>query len=353
MISSARAAALASRAALLVGMAAVAATQTGCIEIGLAIALSDLGDDPPDPWVDTPPQTAVAPAIEIVIADWPPIGPEGRVDVHADAENGLDTALFSFRNEVSLWAEGQTAMTFSPTGIELGEGLGSMDVRVTGLDGAWTEGTVEDLLVDLSPPVVVLGPTTLPATGASFDFWMGDAWVVSSARLEVGGQVLHEETLPEGYPDTLGVSWDYSLVRVPVERLPAVTDLATITVRDAAGNEAVQEFTLSIDGEPPSTSFAAPAEGATVSGVFQVVVDAYDSQPGPLVVEVRAGGSPIATATGPEAVLFLDAAELGAGPLTLTAIAYDEAGNASSPAQLDVIVDHGVVDEEEPPPPEP
>src|SRR5690606_7346425 len=143
-----------------------------------------------------------------------------------------------------------------------------------------------------------LGPTTLPATGASFDFWMGDAWVVSSARLEFGGLVI-EETLPEGYPDTLGVAWDYLLVRIPVEQLPATTGLARITVRDAAGNEAMQELTLSIDGEPPTASFAAPADGAAVSGVFQVVVDAFDGQPGPIVVEVRAGGAPIATATGP------------------------------------------------------
>jgi hypothetical protein len=335
----------ATRAGLLVALAGIAATQTGCIEIGIAIALSDLDDDeelppPDDEWTPPPPPPQpVPPEVTIQIADWPPIGPSSTLEVNATAANGVSSATISFRNEVQLWAEGETSVTFSPSGAELGEGLGRMAVRVTAIDGAWTERAVDDLLVDLSPPVAVLGPTTLPASGASFDFWMGDAWVVSSARFEFAGAIV-EEVLPEGYPDTLGVSWDYSLVRVPVEQLPATTDVATITVRDAAGNEAVEQFTLSIDGEPPEASFAAPAEGATVSGVFQVVVDAFDAQPGPVVVELQAGGAPLATATGPEAVLFLDAAELAAGPLALTAVAYDEAGNASAPAHLEVVVDH-------------
>lgn len=335
----------ASRAALLAAMAGITATQTGCLEIALAIALSEDDEPPPDTWDPPPP---VAPEVDIAIADWPPMGPSATLTVTAYADNGLSSATFSFRNEATMWADGQVSAVFTPTGNELGEGLGDMTVRVDGVDGAWTETTVEDLLVDLSPPVVVLGPTTLPASGASFDFWMGDAWVVSSASLEFGGVVV-EETLPEGYPDTLGVSWDYSLVRVPVEELPAITDVATIVVRDAAGNEHREELTLSIDGQAPVAGFTAPAPGASVSGVFQVIVDAWDEQAGPLVVEVLAGGAPLATATGPEAVLFLDAAELAEGPLTLTAIAYDEAGNASAPAQLDVVVDHPG-DE---PPPEP
>ena len=80
---------------------------------------------------------------------------------------------------------------------------------------------------------------------------------------------------------------------------------------------------------------------------------AWDEQPGPLVIEILAGGAPLATATGPEAVLFLDASELAAGPLTLTAIAYDEAGNASAPAVLDVVVEHPAEEEEPPPDPGP
>ena len=335
----------ASRAALLAAMAGISATQTGCIEIALAIALSDDDDPPPDTW-DPPP--AVAPEVAIEIADWPPLGPSATLTVTAYAENGLDSALFSFRNEATLFANGELSAVFTPTGTELGEGFGEMTVRVTGFDGAWTEAYVDDLLVDLSAPVAVLGPTTLPASGASFDFWMGDAWVVSSATFEFGGVVV-EETLPEGYPDTLGTSWDYSLVRVPVEQLPAITDVASIVVRDAAGNEHREEFTLSIDGQAPVVGFTLPAAGATVSDVFQVSIDAWDEQPGPIVIEVLASGAPPATATGPEAILFLDASELAEGPLTLTAIAYDEAGNASTPAQLEVVVDHP---EEEPPPDE-
>ncbi len=339
------------RAAMLAAMAGIAATQSGCIEVALLMALDDDDDDPPDPsdeWDPPPVETPVAPQVQTVIADWPPVGPSATITINAASRNGIDSAQLSFRNEVTVWANGELNTTFFPTGLDLGEGLGRLAVTVTGRDGAWTTQYVEDLLVDLSPPVAVLGPTTLPASGASFDFWMGDAWVVSSARLEFGGEVV-EELLEEGYPDTLGVEWDYSLVRVPVEELPAITDVATITVRDAAGNESSQEFTLSIDGTAPTASFSAPEDGATVTGIFQIVVDAFDQQPGPLVIEVSAGGAPLATAVGPEAVLFVDASELAEGPLTLTAIARDEAGNVSLSAEIDVVVVHGG-DEEEPAP---
>lgn len=340
------------RAAMLAAMAGIGATQTGCIEMALLMALDD-DDDPPEAWDDDPgppEQNAVAPEVRIEIADWPPLGPSSTLSVHAYSPNGIDFAQLSFRNEVTLWGSGATATTFTPTGLDLGEGLGRLGATVTGRDTAWTTQYVDDLLVDLTPPVCVLGPTTLPASGASFDFWMGDAWVVSSAVLEFGGQVI-EETLEEGYPDTLGVAWDYSLVRVPVEELPVTTDLAIIRVRDAAGNESTTELTLSIDGTAPTVSFSEPEPDAVVRGVFQVVVESFDEQPGPIVIEVSAGGSPLATAVGPHAVLFIDSAELPEGPLALSAVARDEAGNVSTPTFLDVVVDN-VLDEEEPPPEE-
>src|SRR5690606_8024214 len=157
----------------------VVATQAGCIEMALLLALDD--DDPPK-WEEDwePPPETTPPAVDVQIADWPPIGPSGAILVNASAEQGIASALISFRNETTLWANGETSFVFTPTGADMGEGLGLLAVTVTGTDGAWTEQTVEDLLVDLTPPVAVLGPTTLPAYDASFDFWMGDAWVVSS-----------------------------------------------------------------------------------------------------------------------------------------------------------------------------
>ena len=72
--------------------------------------------------------------------------------------------------------------------------------------------------------------------------------------------------------------------------------------------------------------------------------------PGPIVLEISAGGAPIATAVGPRAVLFLDSAELAEGPLSLTAVAIDEAGNRSTPVSIEVVIEHEA--EEEPPPEE-
>jgi hypothetical protein len=342
----------ASRLLMLGALGGIASTQTGCLATLIVVSLLDDDDDEPplvdDDWDDEQEwEDPSPPSIEITIADWPPLGASSVVTVHASAPNGISAAEFLFRNTVSMGGTGQPEAVFAPTGVDLGEGFGTLTVTVTGSDGAGTSAFVDNLLVDLTPPEAVLGPTTLPATGASFDFYMGDAWVVSAATLEFGG-VKVEEVLPEGYPDTLGVDWDYSLVRVDVAHLPAITDTARLTITDAAGNEITEEFTLTIDGAPPAADIRAPAQGATVSGIFEVEVELFDSQPGPVVVELSAGGTVLATGIGPDAILLVDAEELPAGPIELEAVAIDEAGNTSAPVGLDVFVEHEV--EEELPP---
>jgi hypothetical protein len=136
-------------------------------------------------------------------------------------------------------------------------------------------------------------------------------------------------------------------VRFDVESLPAVTELATITVRDAAGNERSESFTLSIDGAPPSASFLSPEPGDEVTGTFEVEVEAYDSQPGPIAIELYAGGAFVATGSGPICSFILSADELAGGATDLEAVAIDEAGNRSTAARVSVVVVH---DDGEPPP---
>jgi len=317
-----------------VALGGTVSTQAGCLEIALLIALTS--EDEAEPVAGPDP---IAPEVEIDIADWPPIGPNGVVRAHATSPSGLAQADLEFANMTTLWAQGGTEETFEATGAQLGEGLGTLSITVVGNDGASIEQYVDDLLVDLTPPEVLLGPTTLPAQGATFDFWMGDAWVLGKAELSFGGRTL-TETLPEGYPATLGTEWDYSLVRFDVAELPAITEVATITLTDAAGNITSESFTLSIDGAPPSASFLAPSAGDELGGTFNVKIEAYDSQPGPLVIDLYAGGTIVATGSGPTCTFVLSGEELGAGPLQLEAIATDEAGNRSVAAQLSVVIAH-------------
>jgi hypothetical protein len=335
-----------SRSALVAMLGSILATQSGC-ELILIAALVGDDDTPEEEWIEPPPTAEpAAPEVEVEIADWPPIGPNGVVTVHAFAENGISQADFAFRNEATLWSDGNVEETFLASGSQLGEGYGDLTVRVSGADGAWTEAFVTGLVVDLSPPEVHLGATTLPAQDATFDFWMGDAWVVWKAELDFGGVTLTEE-LPPGYPTTVGTEWDYSLVRFDVIDLPAVTDTATITLTDAAGNVHVEHVTLSIDGAPPAANVVSPRNGDVVRGAFEVEVEATDSQPGPLVIDLYAGGTIVATGNGPSCTFVLSAAELAEGALDLEAIAIDEAGNRSVAARASVVVAHDAPPTEE------
>jgi hypothetical protein len=208
---------------------------------------------------------------EILIADWPPMGPAGVITVEVRDDAGVASVLFEFAETVLFDTQDQRNVTLDVLGIELGEGLGDMVVTATDVDGTWARRTVEGLLVDLSAPEIDLLDTYIPASGpeAVLFAWVSDAWILGDVTLEVGGEVLTYD-FPDAYPSTLGQEWDYSLVSFEAGDLPLGSHLALLTVRDAAGNETSQSFDLVVDGTPPVASVAAPSDGEHVSGVFAV-----------------------------------------------------------------------------------
>lgn len=330
------------------GLALAAAPASGCELALIIIATSDddgeclecCGDEcwSDDGWTEPP--AATPPTVALQIADWPPIGPTGEVEVVASSPSGLDRATFTFRYAVTrTFADGTGTQTVRATGAELGEGLGTLQVRVTGRDGAWTERGVANLLVDLSPPTSYFDDSILPASGAELRFWIADAWVVSSYTLEVAGKTF-EEQLEPGYPSTFGIDWDYSLVSVPVEEIPVGVHAGVLMVRDAAGNSEVFDFPITIDGIAPTAGITSPADGATLSGTFDVTFTGLDDLPGAVGLELYAGGTLVATGLGPQTSVTLDASELPEGPLEIGARATDEAGNQSTVAVRNVTIVH-------------
>ncbi len=289
--------------------------------------------DPSTPGCETFP----APEVTFFIPSWPPIGPEGELTIHAESDAGLAEVDLSFGQTTTRFLSGALTSDIRVTGVELGEGFGTLDVTVFGEDGGWTHRQVEDLLVDLSEPEAYFEQTVLPAAGATLDFWIADAWVVSSYDLTIGDKSFFD-TLPEGYPSTLGTEWDYSLVRIPVEDLPLGTTTAALTVRDAAGNAAFFDLSVTVDGVAPTAAFVAPLEGETVSATFEVSVDAADELGGVVDLELSIGGALWTTLVGPSATVTLDASELPAGPVELSVVAIDEAGNRSAPVVRSVTV---------------
>lgn len=317
------------------------ALTTGCIPWWF---LDDGSDDRPPSVREepAPPDPITAPSVESIdIPDWPPLGPDGEISIYVSDDVGLSSADVLFRNPIHKDLTGTGAM-FKVTGLELGEGLGTLQVTVDDIEGAYASRNATDVLVDLSPPAMDIGKRVLRANGegegAELEVWVADAWVLGAVELTFQGTTLTYD-FQQGYPSTLGQAWHYSLVQFPTKDLPEGSASAQLRVIDAAGNTASQTFDLVLDGKAPSLSVLSPADGATVSGAFDVELSAWDEGGGAAWIDVRIAGTSMATAVGPAATVTLDASDLAAGEVELEAVAFDEAGNASDPVTLTLLVE--------------
>lgn len=97
---------------------------------------------------------------------------------------------------------------------------------------------------------------------------------------------------------------------------------------DAAAAVAAMEDASSSDTESPTVSIVAPSDGAEVSGVVAVDVDASDNT-GVSKVELRVNGTLVATDEAEPWGFSWDSETVSDGDVTLTATAYDDAGNAA------------------------
>ena len=103
----------------------------------------------------------------------------------------------------------------------------------------------------------------------------------------------------------------------------------TATAYDAAGNTTVS--TVSVTGPDttnPTVSITAPATGATVSGSVALAATASDNV-GVSRVEFRVDGTLVLSDTTAPFAATWDATGASAGAHTITATAYDAAGNSS------------------------
>jgi len=110
--------------------------------------------------------------------------------------------------------------------------------------------------------------------------------------------------------------------------------------RDAAGNLALSgDFTLTtLEGTPPSVSITAPVAGATVSGSVTVTANASDDV-GVVGVQFQLDGLPLGgtVTTAPYSVGWNTSTATN-GSHSLTAVAWDAAGNQTTSMAVAVIV---------------
>jgi len=143
-------------------------------------------------------------------------------------------------------------------------------------------------------------------------------------------------------------SWDTTAV-------PDGPHTLTATATDTSGNTATAQLGVTVtnapppDTTPPTVSFAAPANGATVAGVVQIQLSASDSV-AVASVSVRVdNGTPFTDTSAPYTFSW-DTTAVSDGPHTLTATATDTSGNTAT-AQLTVAVSNvstQVIDAEPP-----
>ncbi len=301
-------------------LGALSISSAGCFDY-------DLGWDG-NPTPTSPPAAQHSPLVgDIELPTFPPIGPTGSVTVHvSDADGDLSWARVIFQKELAQSVSGSAA-TITIAGPALGEGYGTLTVFLKDRAGRSSTRSASNVLVDLTPPKIVLGQTVVSSQG-ELELWVGDAWVLGTVRLEVGAQV-RTHTFEPGWPETLGKTWDYSLVKFPMQGLPEQEGPAKLVAIDAAGNEKTETFTLNVDGTPPLVSIVSPAEGATLGGAATLAIDSSDPGDGPVWVEVSLGGTPLGSLSGGKQTLAVNTAEVLPGPQELVVTATDQAGNVS------------------------
>jgi thermitase len=110
---------------------------------------------------------------------------------------------------------------------------------------------------------------------------------------------------------------------------------------DAQSAVAIAQVTAdATDATPPLAQIDTPTDGETVSGTIRIAASALDVGSGLGVADVTFSldGEIIATDTAPPFLIALVTNRVAPGQHTLTAIATDEAGNASDPASARIFI---------------
>jgi hypothetical protein len=244
----------------------------------------------------------------------------------SDADGDLDRAQVTFSKQTMHDVYGGSDQLV--LGAEqLGEGFGLLNVTVWDSRGGLATRQATDVLVDLTPPKIVLGQTVVSSQGM-LELWVGDAWVLGKVSLSFAGQKL-THTFEPGWPETLGKTWDYSLVQFPMEELAPGKGTAQIVAEDAAGNTKTETFVLDVDGTPPLVSILAPNEGDSLGSTAVLSIESSDPGGGPVWVEVTLGGTPMGNLTGGKQTLTFGSIQVLPGPKQLVVKATDQAGNES------------------------
>jgi len=177
-------------------------------------------------------------------------------------------------------------------------------------------------------------PTNLRATVSGDDVTL--TWGAASDNVGVTGYVVKR--------NGADIATVTGLTYLDVDVAAAVTHTYTVHAKDAAGNQSVASNGVDVliaDTTPPTVSIDAPAGGTTVSGTVTVTMTATDNV-AVSSVQLEVDGATVATLTTAPYNHAWDTTTVANGTHTLTAVATDSAGNATTSAAVSVTVDNTV-----------
>ena len=111
-------------------------------------------------------------------------------------------------------------------------------------------------------------------------------------------------------------------------------------VNAAAAVQAVAGSQSTLDAQPPTAAIPSPLSGSTVGGWVAVSASSTDNV-GVTRVELRVNGATVATDTASPFSFSWDSTKTADGTATLTAVAYDAAGNSATSSPVSVNVANG------------
>lgn len=256
----------------------------------------------------------------------------GTVQVSATAGDDVGLARVEFYVDGALIGTDTNA----PYGVSWNSATvtdGNHVLTAKAVDNAGNVGTsgAVGVTTDNTPPTAAL---TAPAQGVvlrgsvSLAASASDNQAISKVEFYDGAALI-------GSASTVPYSLSWNTV--------AVADGAhTLTVKayDTFGNAGTSAAVgVTVDNTAPTTALSAPAQGAQLRGTVQVSATASDNQ-AVARVELYADQTLLGTATTAPYALSWDTTTVANGSITLTANAYDTAGNVAQSAGRTVTVDN-------------
>ena len=230
--------------------------------------------------------------------------------------------------------------------VTLVEGSNAITVSATDSTAREGSGTITVVLDTTAPATELLSPETGDLASNSIDF---DAEVTDVAP---GTGVAQVDFLVDGAVVETLLESPFGTV-VDTTTLSDGAHTFSVSATDAQGNVATDSAVVTVDNTEPGLAFTSPLDGAVVSGDFNFSIFADDATAGLTDVQVLVEGlaptgdpSQSYATPVPSAELFgsEDSSRWSDGPIVLSVVALDAAGNETS-VTITVTVDNTAPDQ--------